>query len=290
LFNTRLTLREPGPEGLLATSFKHLSNFGFMTVSVLRRPPLVLTLLALVIPGFPSGLSSVAEPLSPATTPDLKLQYGIEWRLIRAGNAVLQFDPGQNTLRTAKLNLLSTGLVSKLFPVDDRYVSNYFGNGCIADVWLQAQEGLRKRETKITYDRAAHRANYLEKDLNKDQVLLSTQLTVPECTYDVIGALQELRIRKIDPGHSVQLPVSDGKRIVSARIDAQEREQMKTPSGIYRTVRYEAFLFNNVLYQRKGRLFIWLTDDERRVPVQIKVQLQLHIGTVTLQLEKEERS
>jgi hypothetical protein len=73
-------------------------------------------------------------------------------------------------------------------------------------------------------------------------------------------------------------------------VDAQELEQVKTPSGIYRTVRYEAFLFNNVLYQRKGRLFIWLTDDERRVPVQIKVQLQLHIGTVTLQLEKEERS
>src|SRR5262249_6406232 len=159
--------------------------FGFMTVSVLRRPRVVLALLALVIPSFPSGLPSAAEPLIAATTPDLKLQYGIEWRLIRAGNAVLQFDPGQNTLRTAKLNLLSTGLVSKLFPVDDRYVSNYFGNGCVADVWLQAQEGLRKRETKITYDRAAHRANYLEKDLNKDQVLLSTQLTVPECTYDV---------------------------------------------------------------------------------------------------------
>lgn len=254
-----------------------------MRVSVLRQPSVLLALLVLVAAGVSSG-----PP--PATASDIKLQYGIEWRLIRAGNAILQFDPAQARLHSARLNLLSTGLVSKLFPVDDRYVSNYFGNGCIADVWLQAQEGSRKRETKIVYDRAARRANYLEKDLNRNQVMLSAQLTVPECTYDVLGALQELRIRGLDPGHSVQIPVSDGKRIVSARVDAQEREQVKTPSGLYKTVRYEAFLFNNVLYQRKGRLFIWLTDDERRVPVQIKVQLQFHIGTVTLQLEKEEIS
>ena len=45
-----------------------------------------------------------------------------------------------------------------------------------------------------------------------------------------------------------------------------------------------------MLYRRSGRLFVWLTDDERRLPVQIRVQLRFYIGTVTLQLEKEETS
>jgi hypothetical protein len=43
-----------------------------------------------------------------------------------------------------------------------------------------------------------------------------------------------------------------------------------------------------VIYRRSGRTYIWLTNDRRRLPVQIQVHLQLAIGTITLQLEKEE--
>jgi hypothetical protein len=61
---------------------------------------------------------------------------------------------------------------------------------------------------------------------------------------------------------------------------------VKTPAGQFDTIKYEAFLFNGQLYRRKGRLFVWLTDDDRRLPVQVRVQLPFYIGTVTLQLEK----
>jgi hypothetical protein len=64
---------------------------------------------------------------------------------------------------------------------------------------------------------------------------------------------------------------------------------VKTPAGTFQTTRYEAFLFNGVLFGRKGRLFIWISDDEARLPVQIRVQLPFYIGTVTIQLEKVER-
>jgi hypothetical protein len=43
-----------------------------------------------------------------------------------------------------------------------------------------------------------------------------------------------------------------------------------------------------VLYRRKGRLFVWISEDERRLPVQIRIQMPFYIGTVTLQLEKVE--
>jgi len=35
-------------------------------------------------------------------------------------------------------------------------------------------------------------------------------------------------------------------------------------------------------------VFIWLTDDSRRLPVQIRLRMVFPIGTVTLQLQKEE--
>jgi hypothetical protein len=33
---------------------------------------------------------------------------------------------------------------------------------------------------------------------------------------------------------------------------------------------------------------VWLTDDRRKLPVQIRVRMQFAIGTITLQLEKHE--
>jgi len=71
-----------------------------------------------------------------------------------------------------------------------------------------------------------------------------------------------------------------------ARVEAQAKETLKTPAGEFSTIRYEAFLFNGVLYGRKGRLYVWLSDDERRIPVQVRVQLPFYVGTITLQLEK----
>jgi len=37
---------------------------------------------------------------------------------------------------------------------------------------------------------------------------------------------------------------------------------------------------------RKGRVFVWLTDDGERLPVQILLRLAFPVGSVTLQLEK----
>ena len=69
---------------------------------------------------------------------------------------------------------------------------------------------------------------------------------------------------------------------------AQKKETIKTPAGNFSAVRYEVLLMNGVIYNRSGRIFVWLTDDERRLPVQIRIRLQVLIGTVTLQLAKEE--
>ena len=91
-----------------------------------------------------------------------------------------------------------------------------------------------------------------------------------------------------EPGHSLELPVSDGRRFAQVKMDAQEREEVKTPLGAFKTIRYEATLMNGVVYSRKGRVFIWLTDDPRHLPVQIQVKMSFPVGTITLGLEKEE--
>lgn len=216
------------------------------------------------------------------------LSYGIEWRLVRAGDANLVWTPTAEGFQ-GDLKLQSAGLVSKLYKVNDTYRVQMRENLCSQSVHLDAQEGKRHRETKITYDPSG-KASYSERDVLKNAVLLTKEIQTPPCVYDYIGGLNRLRSYKLEPGQSVQIPMSDGKKFANVKVEAQEREQVKTPLGSFNTMRYEVMMFNDVLVSRKARLFIWLTEDARRLPVQIRVRMQFLIGTITLQLEKEERN
>lgn len=66
----------------------------------------------------------------------------------------------------------------------------------------------------------------------------------------------------------------------------RRKKRRSPPRRELDTVRYEANLFNDVLYKRKGRLLLWLSDDDRKVLVQVRVRLGFPVGTISLQLEK----
>ena len=157
-------------------------------------------------------------------------------------------------------------------------------------LWLAVSEGSRQRETLVHFDPQTRKASYLERDLVTHAVALAKDTEIPACVHDVIGGLFYLRTQNIEPGHSVQVPVTDGKKTVSAKIEAQQREDVKVPAGTFKTIRYEAFLFNELLYRRPGHLYVWLTDDRRKLPVRIQVRLRFAIGTITFQLQKEDKT
>jgi hypothetical protein len=186
------------------------------------------------------------------------------------------------------LRIQSVGLVSRLYKIDNRYASQSNPSNCATGSMLTALEGSREREIKVTYDAERRKASSLERDLKKNAIVGTREIDIPSCVHDVIGALFQLRKLKVESGGSVQIPVSDGRKSVLARVEAQEQATIRTPAGSFQTTRYEAFLMNDVLYRRKGRLFVWLSNDERRLPVQVQVRLPFYVGTVTLQLEKVE--
>lgn len=233
-------------------------------------------------------LPLLAQQISPASDDSFEshwtYEYGIEWRLIRAGIAKLTWTPEPQGHK-ADLHLESVGLVSRLYKVNDDYRTLMNDKLCALSTVITSEEGKRKRETKITY--AGGKATYLERDLIKNAVVLSKETPVPPCVYDYFGALTKLRGMKLEPGQSTQVPMSDGKKSADVRVEAQEREAVKTPVGVFKTIRYEVLLFNNVLVNKKARLFIWISDDARRLPVQFRVRLQFLVGTINLQLEKQ---
>ena len=221
-----------------------------------------------------------------------RLTYSIEWRLITAGNAhiALTRAAGDKPEWHSQLHLESTGLVSKLYKVDDEYSIQLADQFCTVNTDLDSYEGKRHHSTKVHFDGEHGKATYLERDLIKNSVFHTAETGIPACVSDFIGGIYKLRALHLEPGQSAQLPVSDGKKFVSARVEAQEREQIQTKAGTFKTIRYEANVFNGILFKRSGRLQVWITDDARRLPVQIRARMSFPVGNITLQLEKEEHS
>lgn len=227
----------------------------------------------------------ISAPILEAAPASEKLTFAAEWHLSHAGTVTVTSREKQIQLR-----IESAGIVSMLYKVDDLLTVNYDEPDCAAASLLESMESKRHHETRVTYDRSQNFAFFVERDLLSDMVIREAKTQIPNCVSDALGALAKLRTLKLDPGQSVQLPVSDGRRFASVKVDALERGEVKTAGETYRAIRYQAALLNGVIYSRKGRLFVWVTDDARRLPVQIQVQMGFPIGTVTLQLQKEEHT
>jgi uncharacterized protein DUF3108 len=272
-----LSRRRFGPalqEVNLAAFALHLRHWRYMT-------RWLWLLLVCVPPALPQSYSLPSQEL---------LSYDIEWRLVTAGKAQLEWssDAAPPHGGAVKLHVESIGLVSKLFRVDDEYTSQLNGTLCAESSRLNTHEGTRRRETSIIFDSQRRKASYLERDLVKSAIVNSKEIDIPECVHDVIGGVYFLRTLNLDPGQSTEVPVTDGKKSAMVKVEAQQREDVKTPDGVYKTVRYEVYLFDNVLFRRSAHLNVWLSDDRRRLPVQIRVRMPFTIGTITLRLEKHE--
>ena len=243
----------------------------------LLLPPLVCATLA-----FSQSISLPARET---------FHYNIEWRLFTAGKARVDLTttPQPRPGYQVNLHLESSGIVSKLFKVQDDYSANMNSAYCVQSLQTTTQEGSRLRETKITFDAETKKASYLERDRARNNAILqSHEIDIPPCVHDVLGGLFFIRTLNLEPGQSTQIPVSDGKKSVMVKVEAQAREDVKTPDGAFKTIRYEVYLFDNVLYKRSAHVNLWVSDDRRRLPVQIRVRMTFTIGTINLQLEKHE--
>jgi len=217
-----------------------------------------------------------------------KLSYRVEWRLITAGNVTVQLSHANAGDWQLNMNLESAGVVTRLYKVEDRYKVITNQKFCAVKSDLDAEEGKRHKIQSLSFDIPHNKVQYADHDLLKNTSENKT-LDVPPCTYEIAGALSSLRLLDVPLGKSATLPITDGKKVAYGKIEAQAKENVNVDGKNYQTIRYEAFLFDNVLYKRKGRLFIWLTDDAAHVPVQLRIQLGFPVGTVTVELEKQQQ-
>lgn len=147
------------------------------------------------------------------------------------------------------------------------------------------EQGKRLRISEAVFDHDAHKVTWTDSDPNQTQPPRKTEIDFTEPIQDVLSVIYFLRTLPLELGKSLEVPVSDSGRVFRLSVRIIERKRMNTVLGRVNAVRVEPALFGEGgMVRSRGSLSIWITDDNRRIPV--RAQLKVDIGTFDIKLKR----
>jgi hypothetical protein len=241
----------------------------------------LLCVLSLAAVAHGQQVPSLTPPRAGFSFPQKQtLTYSVDWRVFPAGTAVLHFEAaGDRENLTASAD--TSGAINLLFHVSDRFQSSFDRNkGCTDDFNKQTVEGRRQVSSTLHLDYGQNRSILTEKNLVTKQTKRS-ESTAPGCVTDLLTGVFYASSQPIELGHSFVIPVVDAMHIVPVTMKVEGREEIKTPLGTFKTLRVQPSAAAGVV-ENRGNIWIWYTDDERHLPVQMRARL--FWGTITFRL------
>jgi hypothetical protein len=246
----------------------------------LRRLLLLFCGALLSVAAWPQQLPSLPAPQQQYLPQRQTLSYGVDWRVFPAGVASFHLESDGTTQRVQATGD-SIGAVSLLFKVMDRFQSSFDRRtGCSQTFAKQLQEGRRQIVSTLQFQYGARKQVLDEKNLVK-ATSKRQEAPIPECVSDLMSAIFVAGAQPLEMGRNFSMPVADGMRVVAVTFKPEAREEIKTPAGTYQTIRVEPTADAGVVKNR-GNIWIWYSDDNRHLPVQMRARL--FWGTITLRL------
>jgi hypothetical protein len=186
----------------------------------------------------------------------------------------------------------SNGALVKLFRQNFRQEFDTTADATTLGALVTKKEDVqnkRERLSEALFDYKGGRLTWTErnaKDPNAPPRVVASPLDAP--AYDLVSVWYHLRLRKTyATGANFVIPVSDSGRVYQITVRVGERKTMNTKLGKVRVVRLDPEVFgDDKLIGGTGKLTVWLTDDERRVPVKGEISSKLGKVTVTLKSAK----
>lgn len=200
---------------------------------------------------------------------------GWSFNWVNAGQATLDLLPTENE-KVWEIRSLAWGnkFFQSFYPVNDTVVSFINARGVypLAFHKILNEGSYRDRQTTV-YDQKAGRVR------TKD-----TAFAVDPFTHDVLSAFYYIRTQPLAVGKSFELSAVSGKKAYKLRVICHREETVTVPAGTFKTWVIEPVLKDDGLFKAKGRLWIWVTRDARRMPV--KMQSKIPVGSVKAELVK----
>ena len=245
----------------------------------------LLCTFAFVGTALAQQIPPLAPPLPAFPFPERQtLSYSVDWRVFPAGTAVIHFEQiGDRERITASAETI--GAINLLFHVSDHFQSTVDrAKGCTYEFDKQTVEGRRQVNSTLRIDYTAMKSILDEKNVVKNETK-HVESTIPGCMTDLLTGVFYTGTQELVVGKSFIVPLVDAMHNVPVTIKVEGREDVKTPLGTFKTIRVQPTAAAGVVKNR-GNIWIWYTDDERHLPVQMRARL--FWGTITFRLTGNE--
>lgn len=239
---------------------------------------------------LPQSAGNTAEPAAAeqqkveALAPLLKtafqerLAFDIYWAGIYVGSAVLDAVSSEDEV-TITSRVRSAPVISAFYKVEDFSESRIVG-GVPAHFKIKQREGKYRSDKETLFDFASKKITFLNhlKGTRDEHTVAEPPI------WDVISGFYYLRTQTLEIGKPVYIDVFDSNKFIKVEVKVLAKEQAELPGGgDVETIKVQPVLTTDGLFKKSGDIFIWLTNDERKIPV--RVETKVPIGTVTAKLK-----
>ena len=208
---------------------------------------------------------------------DQRFEFDLKWGFVLAGHSVLEHTGATgDSPALVESSAISADWITSFYPVRDYvrvelddpenfYPSNYR---------IQTKEGSHKKDREVQFSRADGNALYIDHLKGKKK-----NYEIPEQVHDPLSAFFRIKGMPLEVGKSVYIKIFDSKKLWNVEVKVHRKERITVPAGTFDTVMIQPMMKSEGIFDAKGNIYIWLSDDERRIPV--KVRSKIAIGSMT---------
>ena len=192
-----------------------------------------------------------------------EIDYGVFWGIFMVGEATAKAEwVNRDGRRLLSLNVRAktNGLVEKLYPVKE-FLETLLDPATFLPLSFEkiSHEGRHHYHDLTTFDHAARKGVW--RSLLKDD---REEFDIEADTRDLLGLMYWIRKDPIREGETRQYRVMSDEKMYELVVEAGKKEKVELEAyGKVPCIKMEPKGKFNGMFVRKGRMFLWLSDDPR---------------------------
>ena len=206
------------------------------------------------------------------------LRFDVNYEFITVGEAVMRVnDTLYNNRKCLEINFTvdSKSFFDLVYKVRDRYRTYLDAAGMFPWKFEQhIREGGYTRDFIAEFDQRNHVARTTE-----------GQYKIPAYVHDIMSAFYFARTvdyTNFKPGQKIHLQNFYKDSTYELDVRFKGRQEIEVQAGKFKCIVVEPLAKEGGLFKSEGRVYVWLTDDERKIPV--RVSSKVAIGSIDSEL------
>jgi hypothetical protein len=214
------------------------------------------------------------------------LEFVLKWAGIVAGDSTMSVETytgeGKEKVYRIVSKAKSRPYLDIFYKVRNR-IESYINpeNSLTHKYVVNSREGGRRKERVLVFDQNRHLVTRIVREKGET---ISDLYEIPESVHDSLSSFYAIRDEELNVGDRIQFMVFEGRKNWELIVDVLAREEIKVRAGTFKTIKIHPLLKYEGIFRRKGELFVWVTDDEVRMPVLMKSKVK--VGSIVAELTR----